>query len=124
MRPAIEAGKVFIAQPPLFMITRGRTSKYAFSDAERNDIIAEFRADNPDAKIGIQRYKGLGEMNPDQLWTTTMDPENRTLLKVTANDFSDEGETSALFETLMGDDVVVRRAFIELHAADVTNLDV
>ncbi|HIF04973.1 MAG TPA: type IIA DNA topoisomerase subunit B, partial [Candidatus Poseidoniales archaeon] len=124
MRPAIEAGKVYIAQPPLFMITRGRTSKYAFSDPERDDIIAEFRADNPDAKIGIQRYKGLGEMNPDQLWTTTMDPENRTLLKVTANDFSDEGETSVLFETLMGDDVVVRRAFIELHAADVTNLDV
>lgn len=124
MRPAIEAGKVYIAQPPLFMITRGRTSKYAFSDPERDDIIAGFRADNPDAKIGIQRYKGLGEMNPDQLWTTTMDPENRTLLKVTANDFSDGGETSALFETLMGDDVVVRRAFIELHAADVTNLDV
>ena len=123
MRPAIEAGNVFIAQPPLYMVSRGRTSKYAYSDAERDSIISEFIADNPDAKIGIQRYKGLGEMNPDQLWVTTMDPAHRTLLKVTANDFSDDGETSALFETLMGDDVPDRRAFIELHAADA-NVDV
>lgn len=124
MRPAIEAGKVFIAQPPLYMVTRGRTSKYAYTDAERDEIIDGFRADNPDAKVGIQRYKGLGEMNPDQLWTTTMDPANRTLLKVTANDFGDDGETSNLFVTLMGDDVADRRAFIERYAAEVTNLDV
>jgi DNA gyrase subunit B len=123
MRPAIEAGKVFIAQPPLYMLTRGRTSRYAYSDTERDQIVEELRADNPDAKIGVQRYKGLGEMNPDQLWTTTMDPENRTLLRVTADDFSDEGVTSDLFVTLMGDDVADRRAFIEQFAAGVTEFD-
>ena len=118
MRPAIEQGHVFIAQPPLYMLTKGRTSRYAYTDSERDTILEEYRVDNPDVKIGIQRYKGLGEMNPEELWATTMDPVNRTLLKVTANNFSDDGETSALFETLMGEDVPERRAFIELHAAD------
>ena len=123
MRPAIESGNVFIAQPPLYMVTRGRTSRYAYSDPERDAIIEEFKEENPEAKVGIQRYKGLGEMNPDQLWITTMDPEHRTLLKVTANDFSDDGETSSLFQTLMGEDVPDRRAFIEQHAAEA-NVDV
>ena len=118
MRPAIERGHVFIAQPPLYMLTKGRTSRYAYTDSERDTILEEYREDNPDVKIGIQRYKGLGEMNPEELWATTMDPVNRTLLKVTANDFSDDGETSALFETLMGEDVPERRAFIEIHAAE------
>ena len=123
MRPAIEAGNVYIAQPPLYMVTRGRTSKYAYTDDERDSIIDDFKADKPDAKIGIQRYKGLGEMNPDQLWTTTMDPANRTLLKVTADDFSDDGVTSDLFYTLMGDDVAIRRAFVEQFAAGSTDFD-
>ena len=86
--------------------------------------MAELRADNENVKIGIQRYKGLGEMNPEQLWETTMDPETRTLLKVTATDFTDDGVTSNLFMTLMGEDVAERRSFIERHAAQVTNLDV
>jgi DNA gyrase subunit B len=124
MRPAIENGNVFIAQPPLFQLSRGRKSRYAFSDEERDAIIAELRADNENVKIGIQRYKGLGEMNPEQLWETTMDPETRTLLKVTATDFTDDGVTSNLFMTLMGEDVAERRSFIERHAAQVTNLDV
>ncbi len=124
MRPAIENGNVFIAQPPLFQLSRGRKSRYAFSDEERDTIIAELRADNENVKIGIQRYKGLGEMNPEQLWETTMDPETRTLLKVTATDFTDDGVTSNLFMTLMGEDVAERRSFIERHAAQVTNLDV
>jgi len=124
MRPAMENGNVFIAQPPLFQLSRGRKSRYAFSDEERDTIIAELRADNENVKIGIQRYKGLGEMNPEQLWETTMDPETRTLLKVTAADFSDDGVTSNLFMTLMGEDVAERRSFIERHAAQVTNLDV
>ena len=124
MRPAIENGNVFIAQPPLFQLSRGRKSKYAFSDQERDTIISDLRSENENAKINIQRYKGLGEMNPEQLWETTMDPETRTLLKVTATDFGDIGVTSSLFMTLMGEDVAERRSFIERHAAKVTNLDV
>lgn len=124
MRPAIENGNVFIAQPPLFQLSRGRKSQYAFSDQERDTIISELRSENENAKINIQRYKGLGEMNPEQLWETTMDPETRTLLKVTAADFGDIGVTSTLFMTLMGEDVAERRSFIERHAAKVTNLDV
>ena len=121
MRPAITEGHVYIAQPPLYQLSKGRVSKYAFSDEERDSIIEELKAGNPSAKIGVQRYKGLGEMNPEQLWETTMDPETRTMLKVTIRDAE---ESDRLFEILMGEDVPDRRAFIEMHAKEVTNLDI
>jgi len=121
MRPAIEEGHVYIAQPPLYQLTKGRISKYVFSDEERDKVTLELQGGNPNAKIGVQRYKGLGEMNPEQLWDTTMNPMTRTMLKVTVKDAE---ESSRLFEILMGEDVPDRRAFIEKHAKEVTNLDI
>ncbi len=121
MRPAIEEGHVYIAQPPLYQLTKGRVSKYVFSDEERDKVMLELQGDNPNAKIGVQRYKGLGEMNPEQLWNTTMNPMTRTMLKVTVQNAE---ESDRLFEILMGEDVPDRRAFIEKHAKEVTNLDI
>jgi DNA gyrase subunit B len=115
MRPLIEAGYVYIAQPPLYQIRKGKQVSYVRSDEELNRIVKSM------TKPTIQRYKGLGELNPDQLWETTMNPENRTLLKVA---LEDAVEADSIFTILMGDQVEPRREFIESHARDVKNLDI
>ena len=115
MRPLIDAGYVFIAQPPLYQVKKGKQANYAYSDEQLNELVAGMN------KPVIQRYKGLGEMNPEQLWETTMDPEGRIMLRVT---LEDAVEADRIFTILMGDQVEPRREFIEKHAKYVKNLDI
>jgi len=117
MRPLIENGHIYIAQPPLYLVKKGNTERYAYSDQQLREILSEMKEDD----VIIQRYKGLGEMNPEQLWSTTMNPETRTMLRV---NIEDAVRAEELFTLLMGEDVEPRRKFIEEHATFVRNLDI
>ena len=120
MRPLIEHGYVYSAVPPLYKLSRGKTTRVAFSDEERDAVSAEMRGGNPNVKIDISRFKGLGEMNPHELWETTMDPEKRTLRRITLDDTVAADET---FTILMGEKVEPRKEFIERNAQYAVNLD-
>jgi DNA gyrase subunit B len=117
MKPLVELGYIYIAQPPLFRIAKGKQEKYVYTEEDMRTASSEFG----DKGISVQRYKGLGEMNADQLWNTTMNPEFRILKQVNIDDASYADD---MFSKLMGDDVMPRKDFIKRHAGEVTNLDV
>ena len=118
MQPLIDEGHLYIAQPPLYRVSYKNQIKYAYSEAEKDQIAKELGGGN---KVSLSRYKGLGEMNPEQLWETTMNPENRVLLVVAIEDAAEADRT---FDMLMGSLVPPRRRFIQTHAREVRNLDV
>ena len=119
MQELIIGGYIYIAQPPLYKISKGKNTQYAYTDTQREQIIDELKTEG--TKIDLSRYKGLGEMNADQLWETTMNPEHRTLYRVTIDDAV---EANRIFSRLMGEEVEGRREFIENNAQFVVNLDI
>ncbi|HRY90860.1 MAG TPA: toprim domain-containing protein, partial [Candidatus Gracilibacteria bacterium] len=118
LRPVIEQGYVYVAQPPLYKVQQGKKVAYAYTEEQKEQIMSQF---DTSMKISTQRYKGLGEMNPEQLWETTMDPEVRTMYRI---QITDAEEADRVFEMLMGGEVAPRKKFIQAHAKKVKNLDI